>query len=68
MKDLSDFWEWTQSKLSTFVSSSARGIEVDLSKALVRGESSGRPTIQSTTPRGTKTRVPHGVISLSNEH
>ena len=41
MEDLSDFWKWTQTDFGAFVSRNARGAEVDLSKILVQGESSG---------------------------
>ena len=43
MEDLSDFWQWTHGGLQALVSSSTQGqVEVDLSKTLVQGESSGK--------------------------
>ena len=55
MEDLSDFWQWTRSGLQALVSSSTDGrIEVDLSKTLVQGESSGvlcSSTLRDRTPK-----------------
>lgn len=43
MEDISDFWKWIKGDLQTLVSSSTDGrAEVDLSKVLVQGESSGK--------------------------
>lgn len=48
MEDLSDFWKWTLGGLQTLVSSKTGGrVEVDLSKTLVQGESSGKSFILS---------------------
>ncbi len=45
MEDLSDFWNWAQDDLQAFVSGRLDGgVEVDMSKILVQGESSGKST------------------------
>jgi acetyl esterase/lipase len=40
-EDVSDFWDWTRKDLQPFLTSTRPGVEADLDKVLVQGESAG---------------------------